>query len=89
MAIGVSILISRVVQGGMFGISGERMTKRLRARAFETMLRQEIGWFDAKENNVGKLCTQLAVDASAVQGVKPTTNNASFCIQKLVFFIEQ
>ncbi len=48
------------------------MTKRLRARAFEAMLRQEIDWFDDKDNNVGKLCTQLAVDASAVRGVKCT-----------------
>lgn len=53
----------------MFGLSGENMTKRLRSTAFKTILRQEIGWFDQKENNVGTLCTRLSVEAAAVQGV--------------------
>ena len=54
----------------MFGFSGENLTKRLRAKGFQTMLRQEIGWFDDHKNNVGTLCTRLAVEASAVQGVR-------------------
>ena len=33
------------------------------------MLKQEIGWFDDSNNNVGALCTRLAVEAAAVQGV--------------------
>lgn len=54
----------------MFAISGENLTKRMRTRAFKSMLSQDIGWFDAKENNVGTLTTKLAVEASAVQGVR-------------------
>lgn len=53
----------------MFGISGENLTKRLRSRGFKTMLSQEIGWFDDPKNSVGTLCTKLAVEAAAVQGV--------------------
>jgi hypothetical protein len=53
----------------MFGVSGENLTKRLRSKAFRSILRQEIGWFDDSNNNVGKLCTKLAVEAAAVHGV--------------------
>ena len=53
----------------MFGFSGENLTKRLRARGFQTILKQEIGWFDDQTNNVGSLCTKLATEASSVQGV--------------------
>ena len=53
----------------MFAISGENLTVRIRRLTLESMLRQEIGWFDREENNTGTLTTRLATDASAVQGV--------------------
>lgn len=34
------------------------------------MLQQEIGWFDNPLNGVGALCSRLAADAAAVQGVR-------------------
>lgn len=54
----------------MFGLSGENLTKRLRSMTFKAFLSQEIGFFDNQENNVGVLCTKLATEASAVQGVR-------------------
>ena len=51
----------------LFGISGENLTKRLRSKAFQAMLSQELGWFDDASNNVGALCTRLSTEASAVQ----------------------
>jgi ATP-binding cassette subfamily B (MDR/TAP) protein 1 len=53
----------------MFGISGENLTRRLRSQGFKSMLSQDISWFDEPENNVGALCTRLAVEAAAVHGV--------------------
>lgn len=53
----------------LFGISGENLTMRLRYMGFTSMLKQEIGWFDDKKNNVGALMTRLSTDASNVQGV--------------------
>jgi ATP-binding cassette subfamily B (MDR/TAP) protein 1 len=53
----------------MFGISGENLTKRLRSQGFKTMLSQEVAWYDDPSNNVGTLCTRLAVEAAAIQGV--------------------
>lgn len=53
-----------------FGYAGEKLTVKIRTKTFESMLKQEIGWYDRKENAVGPLCAQLSSDASSVQGVK-------------------
>lgn len=50
-------------------IAGERLTVRLRINTFTAMLRQEIGWFDRRENSTGALTQRLATDASEVKGV--------------------
>lgn len=60
---------SLIFQIYIFGIAGERMTERIRSLMFRHMLRQEIGFFDRKENGVGALCTKLSNDASSIQGV--------------------
>lgn len=54
----------------MFGIAGEKLTMRLRTKMFVAMIRQEIGWFDRKENGVGALCARLSGEAAQVQGVR-------------------
>lgn len=53
----------------MFGIAGEKLTKRIRIQMFQAMLNQEIGYFDRKTNSVGALCSRLSGDAANVQGV--------------------
>ncbi len=53
-----------------FAISGEALTQRLRAKIFRTLLQQEVAYFDQPDNSTGALCTRLATEASAVQGVK-------------------
>ena len=50
----------------MFSISGENLTSRMRKDAFQAMLRQEMGWYDKKENNTGALCARLSTSAEAV-----------------------
>jgi ATP-binding cassette subfamily B (MDR/TAP) protein 1 len=42
---------------------------RLRGELFESMVQQEVAWFDNKSNNSGALCARLSGDASSVQGV--------------------
>lgn len=59
----------------MFGLSGENLTKRIRALSFKAMLSQEIAYFDNQDNNVGVLCTKLATEASAIQGVSLKSQN--------------
>ncbi|CAF3688467.1 unnamed protein product [Adineta steineri] len=65
---GILLLFSMSLQGLLFALSGEALTKRLRGRAFQCLLRQEISYFDNPKNNTGALCTRLATEASAVQG---------------------
>lgn len=42
---------------------------RVRHLLFKTVLNQEVGWFDRRENGVGAVCARFSSDASSVQGV--------------------
>ncbi|KRT85664.1 AAA protein [Oryctes borbonicus] len=66
--IGVVSGITAFFQWFMLGIAGEKLTKRVRGLMFETVLRQEVGWFDRKENGVGAICAKLSTDAANIQG---------------------
>uniref|UniRef100_A0A1A8GQ60 ATP-binding cassette, sub-family B (MDR/TAP), member 4 n=1 Tax=Nothobranchius korthausae TaxID=1143690 RepID=A0A1A8GQ60_9TELE len=68
VAIGVVCFCTMFLQGFCFGKSGEVLTLKLRLRAFKSMLRQDLGWFDKPKNSVGALTTRLATDAAQVQG---------------------
>ncbi|XP_030350574.1 ATP-binding cassette sub-family B member 5 isoform X2 [Strigops habroptila] len=68
LLLGVITLAAYIVQGFMFGKSGEILTMRLRSLSFKTLLQQEIGWYDDQKNAVGVLLTWLATDASQVKG---------------------
>ncbi|NXH35695.1 MDR1 protein, partial [Myiagra hebetior] len=68
LLLGVIILAAYIIQGFMFGKSGETLTMRLRSLSFRALLQQEIGWYDDQRNAVGVLLTRLATDASQVKG---------------------
>ncbi|XP_005041072.1 PREDICTED: ATP-binding cassette sub-family B member 5 isoform X2 [Ficedula albicollis] len=68
LILGVIILAAYIIQGIMFGKSGEALTMRLRSLSFRALLQQEIGWYDDQKNAVGVLLTRLATDASQVKG---------------------
>ncbi|XP_038653369.1 ATP-dependent translocase ABCB1-like isoform X2 [Scyliorhinus canicula] len=65
--IGIVSFVTYFLQGFMFGKAGETLTQKLRYMAFKAMLRQEIAWFDDKNNSTGALTTRLATEASQVQ----------------------
>ncbi|XXQ39782.1 ABC transporter transmembrane region [Plasmodiophora brassicae] len=56
-----------------FGISGEKLTTRIRDRSLEAMLSQEIGWFDEARNSVGALTTSLSSAATQIQYMSGST----------------
>ncbi|XP_044766755.1 ATP-dependent translocase ABCB1-like [Coccinella septempunctata] len=60
--------LSYLIQIYSFGVAGENLTLRVRSKMFAAMLKQEMGWFDRKENGVGALCSKLSNDASSIQG---------------------
>ncbi|KAI4456367.1 atp-binding cassette sub-family b [Holotrichia oblita] len=68
LLIGIVTGITAFLQWYMLGIAGERLTKRVRGLMFETVLKQEVGWFDRKENSVGAICAKLSTDAANIQG---------------------
>ncbi|XP_010127954.1 PREDICTED: multidrug resistance protein 1-like, partial [Chlamydotis macqueenii] len=68
LLLGVITLVTQIIQGFMFGKSGEILTMRLRSLSFRALLQQEVGWYDDQKNAVGVLLTRLATDASQVKG---------------------
>uniref|UniRef100_A0A671WWP5 ATP-binding cassette, sub-family B (MDR/TAP), member 4 n=1 Tax=Sparus aurata TaxID=8175 RepID=A0A671WWP5_SPAAU len=60
--------VTLMFHGFCFGKSGEILTLKLRLKAFTSMMRQDLGWFDNHKNSVGALTTRLATDAAQVQG---------------------
>ncbi|CAF3690454.1 unnamed protein product [Rotaria sp. Silwood1] len=53
-------------------ITGAKLTQRIRSKAFECLLRQEIAYFDRPENSSGSICAWLSSDASAIQQMTGT-----------------
>ncbi|CAF4087238.1 unnamed protein product [Rotaria sp. Silwood2] len=68
MGFGILYFTAMFLQSFFFAYSGETLTRRIRAKIFRTILRQEIAFFDDPNNSTGALCTRLANEASAVQG---------------------
>ncbi|TGZ75633.1 hypothetical protein CRM22_000267 [Opisthorchis felineus] len=56
-------------EGYFFGVSGERLTQRLRSQLFKAILSQDIGWFDRQENQPGILTARLATEASKLKAL--------------------
>ncbi|XP_002061354.3 multidrug resistance protein homolog 49 [Drosophila willistoni] len=68
--IGIGLLagFGTMLQTYMFTTAGVKMTTRLRKKAFQTIVSQNIAYFDDENNSVGALCSRLASDCSNVQG---------------------
>ncbi|ORX90713.1 P-loop containing nucleoside triphosphate hydrolase protein [Basidiobolus meristosporus CBS 931.73] len=73
LIIAIVMFCSQTIQGTSFGISGERLTERIRSYSFNAILQQEIGWFDREQNSTGTLVSALSTDATHVQGVSGAT----------------
>lgn len=57
----------------MLGISGEKLTLKLRSRVFRSIIRQDISFFDEKENSPGILNARLATESNLVKGLTGDT----------------
>lgn len=68
LILGIIVGFAAFLQSFCFSIAGESLTSRLRGLTFQSILKQEIGWFDQDSNNVGALCARLSGDAASVQG---------------------
>ena len=61
--------LSNFAQIGLLRIAGEKLTRRVRALTFATLMKQEIAFFDRDENSIGTLTAKLAEDTSLIQGL--------------------
>uniref|UniRef100_A0A3Q0KIZ3 Putative multidrug resistance protein 1, 2, 3 (P glycoprotein 1, 2, 3) n=2 Tax=Schistosoma mansoni TaxID=6183 RepID=A0A3Q0KIZ3_SCHMA len=66
LVIGVLRFVANISQSLFFGKSGGILISRIRLKVFESMLNQEVGWFDKPENQPGILAAKLANDAMRV-----------------------
>jgi ATP-binding cassette subfamily B (MDR/TAP) protein 1 len=65
--------IAFCVQGVAFAFCSERLIHRVRDRAFRTMLRQDIEFFDKEENTSGALTSFLSTETTHVAGLSGVT----------------
>lgn len=62
-----------VIQGVLFAKCSERLIHRVRDRAFRTMLRQDVEFFDRDENTSGVLTSFLSTETTHVAGLSGVT----------------
>ena len=74
--LGVAGAIFQLISSATLTKAGEELTVRMRIMSFRSMLKQEIGWFDEDENNLGALVTRLSTDAAALKGFTGPTFGA-------------
>ena len=65
--VGVCDLLLHILQGFLFGFSGQALTTRLRFRFFRSLIAKEVAWFDRPENSVARFSAQLATDCAKIQ----------------------
>lgn len=65
--------IAFCAQGVAFAFCSERLIHRVRNRAFRTMLRQDIEFFDKEENTAGALTSFLSTETTHVAGLSGVT----------------
>eukprot|EP01138_Halocafeteria_seosinensis_P015627 gb/GECG01015948.1/.p1 GENE.gb/GECG01015948.1/~~gb/GECG01015948.1/.p1 ORF type:complete len:683 (+),score=79.61 gb/GECG01015948.1/:1-2049(+) len=61
--------LANLSQFYLFQYAGEKLTSRLRADVFKSLLSQEAGFFDTTDHAPGRLTARLASDASLVKNV--------------------
>ncbi|EPE35282.1 P-loop containing nucleoside triphosphate hydrolase [Glarea lozoyensis ATCC 20868] len=66
-------LIAYCGQGLAFAFCSEKLIHRVRDRAFRTMLRQDIAFFDKDENTAGALTSFLSTQTTHVSGLSGVT----------------
>lgn len=69
LAIAFVNIISTILFSYSFSLCGARLTKRLRIKMFESMLRQEVAFHDMEENKSGTLTSKLCTSAPLCKGL--------------------
>jgi ATP-binding cassette subfamily B (MDR/TAP) protein 1 len=73
IVLAVGMLISYSGQGISLGSCSEHLIHRIRYQTFRTFLRQDISFYDKKENSAGFLTAMLSTEANNVGGLSGAT----------------
>ena len=68
LVLGGTIGVGFALEMLFLSISGEKLTERLRYSCFESIIGQDIEFFDKADNSTGSLTAKLAKDAALIQG---------------------
>ncbi|XP_072979313.1 ABC transporter B family member 19-like [Typha angustifolia] len=69
VGLGLGCVITMTGLQGFCGWAGTRLTVRVRNLLFRSILRQDPGWFDLKENSASMLISRLSIDSVAFRSV--------------------
>ncbi|XP_067931969.1 ATP-dependent translocase ABCB1-like [Watersipora subatra] len=72
VVLGIVAAIAYFLQTLTFGISGERLTSRLREQCFTAIVKQDMTYFDDSEHSVGLLTSRLSSEPPLVKGASGT-----------------
>ncbi len=78
VAIGCVALIGNILQMGFLGISGNKLTRKIRQEAFRKILSQDMKFFDVSGNDVGSLTSRLSSESTLVRGLTGDTLGTLF-----------
>jgi ABC-type multidrug transport system fused ATPase/permease subunit len=81
IALAVINMIAQIIYSYAFALCGSRLTKRLRIKMFESLLRQEIAFHDLDENKSSVLATQLSMNTAMCKSL--TSDKISLLAQGL------
>jgi ATP-binding cassette subfamily B (MDR/TAP) protein 1 len=73
LMLAVILLVMYGIQGYSFSVAGARLGSRARSRAFESILRQDMAFFDREENSSGILTAFLSIQATKLTGISGNT----------------
>lgn len=73
LMLGGAVFIGYIVHGLLFAKCSERLIRRARKAAFQSMLRQDVSYFDNDKNTAGVLSMFLAIKANDLAGLSGVT----------------
>lgn len=69
VGLGFGSIVFMTGQQGLCGWAGAKLTMRVRYLLFQSILKQEPGWFDLAENSTGILVSRLSIDCVSFRSV--------------------
>uniref|UniRef100_A0A8R7P8S3 ABC transporter B family member 4 n=3 Tax=Triticum urartu TaxID=4572 RepID=A0A8R7P8S3_TRIUA len=76
---GIISIIAIPAEFFLFGLAGGKLIERIRALSFQSIVHQEVAWFDDPRNSSGALGARLSIDASNVRRL--VGDNLSLMVQ--------